>query len=298
MIVLAVALVFNVPAVLQRAIPDYTERAAGQGRRVRRAVQREAQPRRPRQRPERASCRTAPTARPSSKAAAPHPTSRASTAWLNTPGGAPIDLKSLRGKVVLIDFWAYSCINCQRAIPHVVDWYGAYQDEGLEVIGVHSPEYAFEKVQANVASGADGSRHHLPGRARQQPVDLDQLPQPLLARRVPDRRERAPCATSSSARATTTSPRSLIRQLLSRRRREPAARSRRAGHHAHARRSRPRRTSASARWSTTAATGAYDEGTADVPYPKRLADDSFACAARGLGLPGRHREPTTTTPSR
>ena len=62
--------------------------------------------------------------------------------------------KSLRGKVVLIDFWAYSCINCQRAIPHVVDWYDKYKDSGLEVIGVHSPEYAFEKIAGNVASGA------------------------------------------------------------------------------------------------------------------------------------------------
>ena len=75
--------------------------------------------------------------------------------WLNTPGGAPVDLKSLRGKVVLVDFWAYSCINCQRAIPHVVDWYGKYKDLGLEVIGVHSPEYAFEKIAGNVVSGAD-----------------------------------------------------------------------------------------------------------------------------------------------
>ena len=82
-----------------------------------------------------------------------------------------------------------------------------YNDAGLEVIGVHTPEYAFEKVQGNVVSGADGSRHHLPGRARQQPVDLDQLPQPVLARRISDRRERARSATSSSARATTTSPR-------------------------------------------------------------------------------------------
>ena len=61
----------------------------------------------------------------------------------------------MRGKVVLIDFWAYSCINCQRAIPHVVGWYDKYKDLGLEVIGVHSPEYAFEKIPGNVASGAD-----------------------------------------------------------------------------------------------------------------------------------------------
>ncbi len=75
------------------------------------------------------------------------------TQWLNTPDGKPIDLASLRGKVVLIDFWAYSCINCQRAIPHVVDWYNRYKDDGFVVIGVHTPEYAFERVPGNVASG-------------------------------------------------------------------------------------------------------------------------------------------------
>jgi thiol-disulfide isomerase/thioredoxin len=73
---------------------------------------------------------------------------------LNTPGGQPVDLASLRGKVVLVDFWAYSCINCQRAIPHVVGWYAAYRDRGFEVIGVHTPEYAFERVPGNVAKGA------------------------------------------------------------------------------------------------------------------------------------------------
>jgi len=49
---------------------------------------------------------------------------------------------------------AAHCINCQRAIPHIVDWYAAYKDAGFEVIGVHTPEYAFERVRANVASGA------------------------------------------------------------------------------------------------------------------------------------------------
>ena len=84
----------------------------------------------------------------------PAPAISGTTGWLNTPGDAPIDLASLRGKVVLIDFWAYSCINCQRAIPHVVDWYNRYRDDGFVVIGVHTPEYAFERVAANVASGA------------------------------------------------------------------------------------------------------------------------------------------------
>ena len=91
---------------------------------------------------------------PSSNVAARRP-HQGHPGWLNTPDGAPVDLKSLRGKVVLIDFWAYSCINCQRAIPHVVDWYDDYRDMGLEVIGVHCPEYAFEKDAANVASGAE-----------------------------------------------------------------------------------------------------------------------------------------------
>jgi thiol-disulfide isomerase/thioredoxin len=66
-----------------------------------------------------------------------------------------VDLESLRGEVVLIDFWAYSCINCQRSIPHVTAWDQAYRDSGLRVIGIHSPEYAFEKEPANVESAAD-----------------------------------------------------------------------------------------------------------------------------------------------
>ncbi|KAM14882.1 integral membrane C-type cytochrome biogenesis protein DipZ, partial [Mycobacterium tuberculosis 2485AR] len=151
-ILLAVALVFDLPAALQRAIPDYTaslQQQISTGTEIREqlnlggivnaqnaqlsncsdgAAQLE-------------SCGTAPDL-------------KGITGWLNTPGNKPIDLKSLRGKVVLIDFWAYSCINCQRAIPHVVGWYQAYKDSGLAVIGVHTPEYAFEKVPGNVAKGA------------------------------------------------------------------------------------------------------------------------------------------------
>jgi thiol-disulfide isomerase/thioredoxin len=55
---------------------------------------------------------------------------------------------------VLVDFWAYSCINCQRAIPHVEAWYSRYAADGLVVVGVHTPEYAFEHVASNVAAGA------------------------------------------------------------------------------------------------------------------------------------------------
>jgi cytochrome c biogenesis protein CcdA/thiol-disulfide isomerase/thioredoxin len=68
-------------------------------------------------------------------------------AWLNSP---PLTPQALRGKVVLIDFWTYSCINCLRALPYVKSWYARYRDQGLVVIGVHSPEFAFEKDPANV----------------------------------------------------------------------------------------------------------------------------------------------------
>lgn len=67
--------------------------------------------------------------------------------WLNSP---PLTTQSLRGKVVLIDFWTYSCINCLRAMPYVKDWHERYKDHGLVVIGVHTPEFAFEKDEGNV----------------------------------------------------------------------------------------------------------------------------------------------------
>ena len=69
------------------------------------------------------------------------------TAWLNSP---PLTPAALRGKVVLVDFWTYSCINCLRALPYVKTWYARYRDQGLVVIGVHAPEFAFEKNAANV----------------------------------------------------------------------------------------------------------------------------------------------------
>jgi len=72
-------------------------------------------------------------------------------AWLNSP---PLTTQSLRGKVVLIDFWTYSCINCLRAMPYVKAWHERYKDRGLVVIGVHTPEFAFEKVEGNVRRAA------------------------------------------------------------------------------------------------------------------------------------------------
>jgi cytochrome c biogenesis protein CcdA/thiol-disulfide isomerase/thioredoxin len=72
------------------------------------------------------------------------------TKWINTPDGASVHLSQLRGKVVLIDFWTYSCINCLRSLPHVEAWYQRYHRYGLDVIGVHTPEFDFEHVASNV----------------------------------------------------------------------------------------------------------------------------------------------------
>ncbi len=151
-IVLAVALVFNLPALLQQAIPDYTstlhDRLAG-NQRVREKLNLGGIVN-----DQNAQLSNCSNGAEELEDCGPAPDLKGIDGWLNTPGGKPIDLRSLRGKVVLIDFWAYSCINCQRAIPHVVGWYSAYREDGFEVIGVHTPEYAFERVPGNVANGA------------------------------------------------------------------------------------------------------------------------------------------------
>src|SRR6185436_20849360 len=64
--------------------------------------------------------------------------------WFNSK---PLTLKELKGKVVIIAFWTYSCINCQRTLPYLKEWYKKYKDKGLVIIGVHSPEFAFEKEE-------------------------------------------------------------------------------------------------------------------------------------------------------
>lgn len=75
------------------------------------------------------------------------PSLAGASSWLNS---APLSAQALRGKVVLIDFWTYSCINCLRSLPFVKAWYARYRDHGLVVIGVHAPEFAFEKDPGNV----------------------------------------------------------------------------------------------------------------------------------------------------
>ncbi|MEV6357886.1 cytochrome c biogenesis protein DipZ [Streptomyces hydrogenans] len=147
MIALAFALALDVTAALQRALPDYTRAAqrtvedSDTARQKLSGLYDDSNKELSRCEDgvdELRSCGQAP------------PLDGIST-WINTPGGNPVDLTSLRGRVVLIDFWTYSCINCQRSIPHIKDWDRAYRDKGLSVIGVHSPEFAFEKSAKNVA---------------------------------------------------------------------------------------------------------------------------------------------------
>jgi cytochrome c biogenesis protein CcdA/thiol-disulfide isomerase/thioredoxin len=71
-------------------------------------------------------------------------------AWINTPGEKPLSLAKLRGKVVLVDFWTYSCVNCIRTLPYLRAWDARYAKAGLVIVGVHTPEFAFEHVVGNV----------------------------------------------------------------------------------------------------------------------------------------------------
>jgi thiol-disulfide isomerase/thioredoxin len=73
------------------------------------------------------------------------------TGWINSE---PLALKDLRGKVVIIDFWTFGCYNCRNTRPHVRALYDKYRDQGLEIIGVHTPEFAYEKVPDNIRAAA------------------------------------------------------------------------------------------------------------------------------------------------
>ena len=155
---LAVALTFNVTDALQRDIPDYTSalnsaldsagvKVLGTGQSA-------------------TLSECAQDTETVLQSCGKQPAIAGIQQWFNTPDDAALTAAQLKGKVVLIDFWAYSCINCQRAITHVEAWYKNYAADGLVVIGVHSPEYAFEHVASNVEAGA--ARLHIT-----YPVALD-----------------------------------------------------------------------------------------------------------------------------
>lgn len=141
LILLSVGLWANVPAKIQRALPNYTASAEGF---ISQYTQQEL---------------GAATLGDCKDGAADladcgrAPELAGINQWLNTPANKPLSLDQLKGKVVLVDFWAYSCINCQRSTPHLNDWYAKYKDAGLEIIGVHTPEYAFEHETPNVEAG-------------------------------------------------------------------------------------------------------------------------------------------------
>lgn len=71
--------------------------------------------------------------------------------WLNSE---PLSLAGLKGKVVLVDFWTYTCVNCIRTFPYLTDWHSRYAEDGLVIVGMHSPEFDFEKITENVAASA------------------------------------------------------------------------------------------------------------------------------------------------
>ena len=80
------------------------------------------------------------------------PDFRGTQRWFNTPGERPLSLAGLRGKVVLVDFWTYTCINCLRTLPYLKAWSERYRADGLVVVGVHTPEFQFEHEAGNVAA--------------------------------------------------------------------------------------------------------------------------------------------------
>jgi cytochrome c biogenesis protein CcdA/thiol-disulfide isomerase/thioredoxin len=77
--------------------------------------------------------------------------------WFNTPGDRPLTLKSLRGRVVLVDFWTYTCINCIRTLPYLKAWDQRYRKDGLTIVGVHTPEFPFEREASNVEAAIDAN---------------------------------------------------------------------------------------------------------------------------------------------
>jgi cytochrome c biogenesis protein CcdA/thiol-disulfide isomerase/thioredoxin len=82
--------------------------------------------------------------------------------WFNTPGDKPLTLAGLRGRVVLVDFWTYSCINCIRTLPYLKAWDEKYRKDGLTIVGVHTPEFPFEKEASNVEAAIEENGIHYP----------------------------------------------------------------------------------------------------------------------------------------
>ncbi len=123
--------------------------------------------------------------------------------WFNTPGDRPLTLRGLRGRVVLVDFWTYSCINCLRTLPYLKAWDARYRKDGLTIVGVHTPEFPFEHDASNVDEAIERNGLHYPVVQDNDLRHLERLRQPVLAGRVLHRRQRQRALSSTSARAPT-----------------------------------------------------------------------------------------------
>lgn len=133
----AIAIALGVDQEFTTAVPGYTE-ALQENVEQNSTAQRElAELRRTGDQPALAASGTGPVA----------PELGGIVGWINSD---PVSVRELRGRVVLIDFWTYSCVNCLRTLPHLKDWDRKYRDDGLTIVGVHSPEFAFEREADNV----------------------------------------------------------------------------------------------------------------------------------------------------
>ena len=135
--VAALAIALGADQRFTTAVPSYTEALQNRIERSPTADRELARFRRTGDQPALAAGPTAP----------PAPELQGILEWINS---APLSLSALRGRVVLVDFWTYSCINCLRTLPHLKDWDRAYRDDGLTIVGVHAPEFAFEREPDNV----------------------------------------------------------------------------------------------------------------------------------------------------
>ena len=143
----AIAIVLNAPERLSTSVPGYTQALQERIERSTSAQQELARL---------DNLDRAPALAPASDATGPRaPELAGIDTWINTDSGKPLTLAALRGRVVLVDFWTYSCINCLRTLPHLKAWDASYRAAGLTILGVHSPEFAFERVPDNVRSAVD-----------------------------------------------------------------------------------------------------------------------------------------------
>ena len=136
--------------------------------------------------------------------------------WFNT-GGEPLSIAELtedEGRVVLIDFWTYTCINCIRTLPYLRPGTSEYRDDGLTIVGVHAPEFAFETRRRERRRRDRRERDRVPGRPGQRARHLERVREPVLAGEVPDRRRRARFATTHFGEGDYEQTEAAIRSLL------------------------------------------------------------------------------------